>query len=88
MHTVYHWILQAHSISCKIEICSHLVTVPASFICCKSRLVTNDFNLVCLHITSKTTNITNNDMIAENKQENIYDIITRKEIFHSFFLIL
>ena len=55
MHIVYHWILQVHSISCIIETCSCLVTMPTSLICCKVRLVTKDFNLVCLHIIYKTT---------------------------------
>ena len=69
MHIVYHWILHVHSISSKIEICSCLVTVPTSFICCKARLVTNDFNVVCLHITSRITNVTNSEMIAETNRK-------------------
>ena len=50
MHIVYHWILQVHSISCIIETCSCLATVPTSLLCSKARLVTKDFNFVCLHI--------------------------------------
>ena len=72
MHIVYHWILQVHSISCKAEICFCLVIVPTSLICCKARLVTNDFNLVCLHIINKTTVITNNKIIAvTNKKKHL-----------------
>ena len=64
MHIVYHWILQVHSIPCNIEICSGLVTAPTSLICCKARLVTNDFNLVFLHIINKTIAVTNNEIIV------------------------
>ena len=63
MDVVYHWILQVQSISCIKEICSCLVTAAASLNCCKTRLVTNDFNLVCLHIMNKTTEVTNNEII-------------------------
>ena len=69
MHIVYHWILHVHSISCKIEKCPCLVTVPTSFICCKARLVTNYFNLVCLHILNKTTIVTNNKIIAATNRK-------------------
>ena len=54
MHIVYYWILQVHSLSCVIETCSCLVTMSTSLICCKARLVTKDFNLVCLHSLYKT----------------------------------
>ena len=64
MNIVYHWILQVHSISSNIKICSCLVTEPTSLICCKVRLVSNDFNLVCLHIINITTAVTNNEIIA------------------------
>ena len=53
MHIVYHLILQVHSISCVIDTCSCLVTAPTSLNCSKARLVTNDFNLMCLHIIYK-----------------------------------
>ena len=53
IHIVYNWILHVHSISCKIEKCSCLVNAPTSLVCFKARLVTNDFNLVCLHIMNK-----------------------------------
>ena len=64
MHIVYHWVLHGYSISCVIETCSCLVTTPTSLICCKARLVTKDFNLVCLHIMYKTIDLTTNEMIA------------------------
>ena len=64
MHIVYHWILQVHSISFNVEICSCLVTAPTSLICYKTRLEPNDFNLVCLHIINKRTVVTNNETIA------------------------
>ena len=69
MHIVYHWILQVHSISCIVEIDSCLVTASTSLICCKARLVTNDFNLVWLHIINRTTKVTNNKIIAVIKTE-------------------
>ena len=61
---MYHWILQVHAISCVIETCSCLVTLPTSLNCCKVRLVTNDFNLVCLHIVYKTIDVTTIEIIA------------------------
>ena len=60
----YHWILQVHSISCVIETCSSLVTMPTSLNCCRARLVTKDFNLACLHIIYKTIDVTTNKTIA------------------------
>ena len=64
MHIVYHWILQVHSISCITETCSCLVTASTSPNCCKVRLVTIDFNLVCLHIMYRTIDVTINKIIA------------------------
>ena len=64
MHIVYQWILQVHSVSCLIETCSCLITMPTSLICCKARLVTKDFNFVCLHIIYNTIDVTTNKMIA------------------------
>ena len=69
MHIMYYWILHVHSISCKTEICSCLVTGLTIFICCKARLVTNDFNLICLHIINKSTKVTTNEMIAETNRK-------------------
>ena len=59
MYIVYYWILHGYSISCKVEICSSLVTAPTSLIFNQAKLVTNDFNLVCVHIINKTTVVTN-----------------------------
>ena len=64
VHTVYHWILQAHSISCVIEMCSCLANEPTPLICCKARLVTIDFNFVCLHIIYITIDVTTNEIIT------------------------
>ena len=64
MNIVYYCILQVHSISCVIETCSCLVTVPTSLICCKARLVTEDFNFVCLHIIYIIIYVTTNEVIA------------------------
>ena len=83
MHIVYHWILQVHSISCVTETCSCLVTVPTSLNCCKTRLVTKDFNLVCLHIMHKTIDVTTNEIIAVINRKNVYSIIVRKGVFVS-----
>ena len=69
MHFVYHWILQVHSISCIIETCSCLVTASTSLHCIKARLVTRDFNLVCLHIINKTIKVTTNEIIAVTKRK-------------------
>ena len=64
MHTVYHWILQVHSISCVIETCSCLVAMPTSLNCCEARLFTKVFNLACLFIIYKTIDVTTNEIIA------------------------
>ena len=64
MHIVYHWILQVHSISCIIKTFSCLATVPTSLICCKARLVTKDFSVVCLHIICITTDVSTNKITA------------------------
>ena len=78
MHIVYHWILQVHSISCNSEKCSYLVTAPISLISCKTRLVTNDFNLVSLHIINKTTVVTNNEIIeVSNKKTSTVLLLKR-----------
>ena len=75
MYIVYYWILQVHSISCIIEMCSCLATVPTSLICCKARLVTKDFNFVCLHIIYKTIIVTTNEIIT----------VTNRKINKEFF---
>ena len=64
MYIVYNWILQVHSISCIVETCFSLVTMSNSLNCCKARLVTKDFNLVCLHIMNRTIEVTTNEKIA------------------------
>ena len=63
MHIMNHWILQIHSISCITETCSCLVTASTSLNCCQERLVTKDFNLVCLHIMHRTIDVTTNEII-------------------------
>ena len=69
---VYHFILQVHSISYIIEICSCLDTTSAHLICCKAILVTRDFNFVCLHTIYITTVVTTNDIIAvKNRKTSI-----------------
>ena len=79
MNIVYHWILQVHSMSGNVEIYSCLVTVSASVNCCKARLVTNDFYLVCMHIINITNEVTSNKIIVETNRKNIYSIIIKKE---------
>ena len=64
MHIVYHWILQVYSISCITETYSCLVNASTSLDCCIARLVTKDFNLVCLHIRYRTINVSTNKIIA------------------------
>ena len=64
MHIAYHWSLQVHSISCIIKTCSCLITASTSLNYCKARLVTNDFNLVCLHIINRIFDVTNNVIIT------------------------
>ena len=64
MHIVHHWFLQVHSISCVIETCFCLVTMPTSHICCEARLVTKEFNLVCFHTIYKTIDVTTNEIMA------------------------
>ena len=64
MYIVYYCILQVHSISCVIETCSCLVTRLTSLNCCKVKLVTEDFNVVCLQIIYKTIDVTTNKIIA------------------------
>ena len=85
MHIVYHWILQVHSISSVNDTCSHLVTMPTSFLCCKVRLVTKDFNFICLHIIYKVIDVTTYEIIAVTIRQNIYSIIIKKGIFVSQF---
>ena len=82
MHTVYHWILQVHSISHIAETCSCLVTASTFINCCKARFVTKDFNLVCLHIMNRTIEVTINKIIAV-KTENDYSVIIKIGIFLS-----
>ena len=78
MQIVYHWILHVHSISCNIEISSCLVTAPTSFISCKARLVTNNFNLVCLYIINKTNVVTNKKIIAvTNRKTSTVQLLKR-----------
>ena len=69
MNIVYHWILQVRSISCVIETCYCLATMPTSLIFFKARLVTKDFNFACLHIIYKTINVTTNEIIAVTKRK-------------------
>ena len=64
MYFVYFWIKHVHSILCKVEKCSCLVTVPTYLTCWKARLVTNDFNSECLQIINKITIVTSNKIIA------------------------
>ena len=71
-----------HSISCVIETCSCLATMPSSLICCKARLVIKDFNFVCLHIIYKTIDKTTNEIIAVANR-NVYSIIVKKKNFAS-----
>ena len=63
IHIVYHWILRKHSISCIVETCCCLATASTSLNCCKARLVTNDFNFVCVHIINRTIEVTTNEII-------------------------
>ena len=76
MHIAYHWILQAHSISCSNETGSCLVTASTSHNYCKVRLVTKDFNLACLHIMYRTIEVATNKNSC-NKQENVYSVIIK-----------
>ena len=69
MHIVYHWFLQVHSTSCITETCSCLVTASSSPNGCKVKLVTNDFNLVHLHIRYRTIEVTTNEIIAVTKRK-------------------
>ena len=86
IHIVHHWILQVHSISCNVEIFYCLVTALTSLFCCKARLITNDFSLVCLHIINKTTLVTNNKNNSSNKKEKCLQCkIIKKGIFLSHF---
>ena len=64
MNIVYHWILQVHLISCVKETCSCLVTTPTSLNCSKARLVTKDYNFVCLHIIYITIDVTTHEIIT------------------------
>ena len=61
MNIVYH---SLRSISCIIETCLCLASVPTSLICCKAKLATKDFNFVCLHIIYITIDVTTNKIIA------------------------
>ena len=83
MHIVYHWILQVHSISCVIETCSCLATIPTSLIRCKARQVTKDFNFVSLHIIYKTIDVTTNEIIAVTNRKNAYSINVKMGMFVS-----
>ena len=71
MHIVYHWILQVHSISCITETGSCLVTASTSLNCCKVRLVTKAFNLVCLHIMNRAIAVTNNEIMAVTNRKGL-----------------
>ena len=72
IHIVCHWILKVHSISYIVKICSCLVTVSTSLNGCKARLVTRDFNLVCLHIMKRTIEvITTKIMAVTNRKTSI-----------------
>ena len=35
-----------------------------SLICCKARLITNDFYFVCLHVINNTMQVTTNETMA------------------------
>ena len=80
MNIVDHWILQVHSILCIIETYSCLATMPTSLICYKARLVTKDFNFVCLHIININFDVTTNKIITVTNKK-IYSIIVRKRNF-------
>ena len=71
IHIVYHWIFQVHSILCVIETCSCLVTMSTSLNCCKVRLVTKAFNLVCLYIIYKNIDVTTNKIIAVTNRKGV-----------------
>ena len=69
---MYHWVLQVHSISCIIEICSCFASFPP--ICCKTRLVTRDFNFACLYIIYITIDVMTNEIIVvtNRKMSRVY----------------
>ena len=79
IHIVYHWILQVHAISCITETCPCLDTVPTSLICSKARLVTKDFNYVCLPIIYIIIGVTTNEIIAVTNRKNRLSTIVKKE---------
>ena len=79
MNIVYHRILKVHSTSCVIEACSCVATVPTFLICCKARLVTKDFNFVCLHITYITIDVTTNGIIAVTNRKMSIVYLLKKE---------
>ena len=81
MIIVYHCILQVHSISCTIETCSCLATVPTSFICYKASLATSNISVVCLHNIYITIVATTNEIITVTNRKIVYSIIVEKEIF-------
>ena len=71
MYIVYQWILQVHSISCIIETCSCLATVPTSLNYCKVRLVTKDINLACLYIMHRSIEVASNEIKVVTNRKNV-----------------
>ena len=60
-----------------------LGTASTTLNCCKARLATNEFNLVCLHIINRTIEVTNSEKIAVTNRRNVYSVIIKKGIFLS-----
>ena len=75
LQIVYNFNLHVHFMTCSSETCSCLAIAPTPLICFNARLDTNIYNFVCWHIINNTANVTYNEIIASDKQENIYCII-------------
>ena len=79
--TVYHCILQVHSILCTGLAFFFVATTPTSFICCKARLVTKVLSFLCLHNIFMTTVVTSNEIITVANRKSSNNIVVEKEIF-------
>ena len=74
---VYHCNLHVCSISGEMSSCA--VTAPASFICCKARLVTRVLSFVCLHNMYNNKIVTRMEIIASmNRKTSVVELLKRK----------